>query len=321
MAFEHCHLQNIPFCIADSLPVPNRRLHVQLGSQQLGLADADYAYPFTGLRGNSQIFFRHRRHVHGLARHLQHRLALPQQSAVLYYQRAALYHVDRLEGPKSLKGHDIRLITRRQRADLLQSVALGNVQRRHGNQVFRFITERHTDIYQIVDAALLNQIVRVPVIGTQAKPPVIRFVQHRKQIHQIMGRAAFPQEHIHAPFNFLQRFRRRNTFMFRRNPGSNIGIQVFAGNARRMSVHLLLVEQLQLIHFSLQLGQNAGEIHHFRQPQHTGTQIAQPFHIFRGDPGAGGVHIRRRHTGRNHQVRGKRNAFRLFQHKPEALFP
>ena len=179
--------------------------------------------------------------------------------------------MNRLEGPEILKGNDIRLISRGQGAGLLQPVTLGNVQRRNGNQVFRLITVGHADLQQIVDAALLNQIVRMPVIGTQAKPAVIRPFQHRKQVNKIVGRAAFPQEHVHAPFYFFKGFRRRHALMLRCNSGRHISIQFVAGNSRSVPVHLLFVEQLQLIHFQLLFIQNSGEVHHFRQAKHPGT--------------------------------------------------
>ena len=179
--------------------------------------------------------------------------------------------MNRLEGPEILKSYNIRLITRSQSAGLLQSVTLGNVQRRHGNQVFRLIAVGHTDLQQVVDAALLDQIVRMAVIGTQAKPAVIRPFQYRKQVNQIVSRAAFPQEHVHAPFNFFKGFRRCHALMLCRNSGRHIGIQFLAGNSRGMPIHLLFVEQLQLIHFQLLFIQNSGEVHHFCQTQHPGT--------------------------------------------------
>ena len=77
MALAHRHLQHIPFCIADNFPIADSGVQMQLRSQQLGLADTDYTHPHIGTRRNFKIFFRHFRHVHGLARHLQHRITLP----------------------------------------------------------------------------------------------------------------------------------------------------------------------------------------------------------------------------------------------------
>ena len=77
MAFAHRHLQDIPFRIADNFPVADCGIQMQLRGQQLGLADADYTHPHIGTCRNFKIFFRHFRHVHGLARHLQHRITLP----------------------------------------------------------------------------------------------------------------------------------------------------------------------------------------------------------------------------------------------------
>ena len=136
-----------------------------------------------------------------------------------------------------------------------------------------------------------------------------------------MGRASFPQEHIHAPLHLFQRFRRGHALMLRGNAGRNIRIQFFPGNSRRMAVHFLLVEQFQFIHFVPQPQKNAGNIHHLRQAQDPGIHFKEPLHVLRQDPGAGSIHIRCRHTGGHHQVRGKRNAGGFFQHEPEPFLP
>ena len=165
MAFKHSRFQDVALRIADRFPVADRRFQMQLGGQQLGLADTDDPEPLTRLRRNFKVFHPYRRHVHGPDRSLQHRLALPQQLAVFHYHRAAFHHMHRLEGLQILKHCDVCRIPRRQGAHLFQPVAFRNIQRRHGDQVFRIVTLGHTDLQQVVNAALFDQVVRVPVIA------------------------------------------------------------------------------------------------------------------------------------------------------------
>ena len=114
---------------------------------------------------------------------------------------------------------------------------------------------------------------------------------------QILADRPFSYQHPHPLAQLLQRLLGAGRLMLRPDAGRAIGIQIPARQQRAMPIHMPALEEVQLGHRPRVTMNDARIIHELRQPDPR-RMPHQRRQVLRLDLRAGGLHIRRRHAGR-----------------------
>ena len=172
----------------------------------------------------------------------------------------------------------------------------------------------------VVDVALLEQVVRMFVIGAEhAALGVLRREQRGQRLEVPRCRALADHDELTAA-QLRQRVFHVGAFMIGIDAGSNVGVQFLARKAWRVAVDLLVVRLRgdDLRHDLSVVVRDAVGVHHFGEALHTRIVVERvdgPVIEVR----AALVHRRRRHAGRQHEPHVDRQPFRRLEHIVDAV--
>lgn len=138
--------------------------------------------------------------------------------------------------------------------------------------------------------ALLGNVERVAVIGAQGDEGRCRPVQQRRQRIDILGHAAFADQHLHAFFQLFACLGKAGAFMAVADAAGGIGVELVTADQRAMAVDMIARERDQLVEHSIVMGKDAGEVHEFRQTDDRRV-VAQGNEVIGGQPRAGGFKL------------------------------
>ena len=147
--------------------------------------------------------------------------------------------------------------------------------------------------------------------------------QHRGQIGQVVAARALTQHHIHAAGQLVECLLGNRRLVVGDNARRGIGVEVLAGNERRMAVDLLGWRLVGSIDAGAGLGighKDARQVHHLAQTKDIARMLGKKrLHIGGGNDGAGLLVGQRGHARRHHVLDGDGRTAAVLDHKAQAV--
>ena len=150
--------------VGDRVAVDDDRLPLERLRHDLVLDQPDRA-DRGAVRGDLEVGGRDRLHPHGLAHPLGHR-----RRRHVLDRAAALEHEVGREALEVGQQEQVGLVARRDRAEVVEPVPLGGVERRHHDRVLRRDPERDRLAHHPVDVAVLGDVLGIAVVGAEGDP-------------------------------------------------------------------------------------------------------------------------------------------------------
>ena len=142
------------------------------------------------------------------------------------------------------------------------------MQRRQQQRVLGRDALGHGDAAHLVDVALAQQQVGLAVVGAEraALGPVV--AHERQQVAQVARVRRLAQQHPGALAALLERLGERRRLVVGRDARGEVGVQLRAVDARRVSVDALALRQRDLRELGGRARDHGREVHHLGQAQH-----------------------------------------------------
>ena len=210
-------------------------------------------------------------------------------------------------------------------AAVIQAKRLGRGEGRHRDSDHRVDASLDGHAAGIVDHAGRKRVGGSAVVGRKAAAAGAGgvFQQHRGQIGQIVAARALTQHHIHAAGQFIERLLGNRRLVVGDNTRRGIGVEVLAGNERRVAVNLLGRRLVGSIDASASLGvghKDARQVHHFAQTKDIAWMLGKKrLHIGSRNNGTGLLVGQRGHARRHHVFDGDGCAAAVLNHKAQAV--
>jgi hypothetical protein len=135
---------------------------------------------------------------------------------------------------------------------------------------------------------------------------------------EIPFRAAFAQQNVHAEPQLFPGFGYGHGLMIRSHSSQGVGIEIFAVQARGVTVNAFAFAGLDFGEFAFLPKKNARKIHEFRHARHAIIADHQ-FQIIGRDAGAGGFQVRGGNSTRKHDEEINRQILGGFEHVTNAV--
>ena len=177
-------------------------------------------------------------------------------------------------------------------AAVIQAKRLGRGEGRHRDSDHGVDTGLNRHAAGIVDHAGCKRIGRSAVVSRKAAAAGARGIlqQHRRQVGQIMAARTLAQHHVHAARQLVERLLGNRRLVVGNNTRRGIGIEVLAGNERRMAVDLLGRRLVGSIDASAGLGighKDARQVHHLAQAKNVARMLGKKrLHVSSGNHSA-----------------------------------
>ncbi len=144
---------------------------------------------------------------------------------------------------------------------------------------------------------VLADVERVPVVGAQAHVGRRYLGQQGRQRVQVLRHGPLADQNAQALLQLLARLGLGRGLVLGPDAGRDIGVEVATRQQRRVAVDVPTFKETQLGHRARIAMEHAGIVHEFGQPQ-PGRIPHQVREIIGRQRGAGGLHVRGRHAGR-----------------------
>ena len=138
---------------------------------------------------------------------------------------------------------------------------------------------------------------RIPVVGAEEEERRSRDRQQRQKPVEIPPGRPFAEHDRHSPAELLLRLRARVGFVAVADSGRQVSIQRPAGEQRRVTVDVPVLEERELFQDAGVSAKHARHIHHLGQPGHAGTPAVRR-KVRGGKLRSGRFKRRRRHAAR-----------------------
>ena len=210
-------------------------------------------------------------------------------------------------------------------ATVVQAKRLGRGEGRHRNGDHRVNADLDSHAAGVVDHTGRKCVGGSTVVGRKAAAAGTGgvFQQHRRQVGQIMAARTFAQHHIHAAGQLVECLLGNRRLMISDNARRGIGIEVLAGNERRMAVNLPGRRLVGSIDASTGLGighKDARQVHHLAQTKDIARMLGKKrLHIGSRNNGTGLLVGQRGHARRHHVLDGDGCAAAILNHKAQAV--
>ena len=210
-------------------------------------------------------------------------------------------------------------------ATVVQAKRLSRRQGRHRDGNHGVNTGLDSHAAGIVDHAGRKRIRGSAVVGRKAAAAGTSgvFQQHRRQVGQVVATRTFAQHHIHAAGQFVERLLGNRRLVVGDNARCSVGVEVLAGNERRMAVDLLGRRLVGSIDASTGLGighKDARQVHHLAQAKDIARMLGKKrLHILGGNDGAGLLVGQRGHARGHHVLDGDGCAATVLDHKAQTV--
>lgn len=208
-----------------------------------------------------------------------------------------------LEVLQILEEDDVRPLARCQGAAVVEVIAVGGVEGRHGNGRFRRQAGGDAEAQVFVEVAFLENRLGMKVVRAEQKPAQVGRRHSLDQVGQVMAGRAVAQHDIYtgleARFDVIQ----GETFVVRPDPGRCIGLQVLARDTGAVAVDGLVgvIGGDELVQDGIVAVQDARAVHKFADAEDA-VVCQGPFHIVGFQHSAAVVERRRRDARRHHEA-------------------
>ncbi len=249
---------------------------------------------------------------------IRHHLSIPRDDAP-----AREYHL-RAEIGERLHQNNVRQFTRRDCAEIVETVAHRAIQRRKAND-HRWVHARvEQDTYAAIHVPMEKQIGGINVVGADGDIPWLRnFFEGIGEEGSGAAEGVFPPIDPHTEAHLLDHLRRRARFVLGIYSGGEVGRQFPPSEQRRVPFEILARRQTRLGNRRRPclLPDDAGVIHQFRHADDTRPREHRR-HIFSIKYRARRLDARHRRNGRWHRDKdAQRQPFTGAQHVLDARAP
>ncbi len=144
---------------------------------------------------------------------------------------------------------------------------------------------------------LFGDIERVPVVGAKRHERRGVLVEHFGERMQILRHRSLADQDGHALRELLTRLARRGRLVVGTDARGKVGVELAAGEERRVAVDMAVPEGDELVERRRVAGEHAGKIHELSKPDHF-WMVGERHEVGGGKRGAGRLERRRRYAGR-----------------------
>ena len=210
-------------------------------------------------------------------------------------------------------------------AAVIQAKRLSRGKGRHGDSDHRVDTGLNRHAAGVVDHAGRKRIGRSAVVGRKAATAGTGRIlqQHRRQVGQVMAARTLAQHHIHAARQLVECLLGNRRLMVSDNTCCGIGVEVLAGNERRVTVNLLGRRLVGSVDSSAGLGighKDARQVHHLAQAKDIARMLGKKrLHVSGGNHSACLLIGQRGHARGHHVLDGNGRATAVLDHKAQAV--
>ena len=217
------------------------------------------------------------------------------------------------------KEDDVRPLARCQGAAVVEVVAVGGVEGRHGDSRLRRQAGGDAEAQVFVEVAFLKDRLGMEVIRTEQEAAQIGRRHGPDQIWQVMAGRTVAQHDVHAGLEARFDVVQGETFVVRPDLGRRIGLQVLASDAGAVAVDGLfrLIGGDELVQDGIIAVQDARAVHEFTDTENAVVGQGR-FHVVCFQHGPAVVERRRRDTRRHHETDVQGRLFSGFHHVTKA---
>ena len=177
-------------------------------------------------------------------------------------------------------------------ATVVQAKHLGRGQGRHRDSDHGVDTGLNRHAAGVIDHAGRKRVEGSTVVSRKAATAGTGRIlqQHRRQVGQVMAARTFAQHHVHAARQLVECLLGNRRLMVSDNTCCGIGVEVLAGNERRVTVNLLGRRLVGSIDASAGLGighKDARQVHHLAQAKNVARMLGKKrLHVSSGNHSA-----------------------------------
>ncbi len=217
--------------------------------------------------------------------------------ATVDHQLPALPHPLRPQLVERVEREHVGLVSESERAEVVEVVVLGRVHRRQHECVLDRYAVLHGQPDAVVDVAASEDQIGFPVVAAQrdVRGPVAE--HHRDQVGEVAARRPLPDEHPHPLAPLLLGFVELGALVVRLDPGREVGVELLAAQAGRMTVDAPGAGCVDLGHEVGIAGDHPGEVHDLGDADGA-VIVEEPAHVGGAELRAGALERRRGHAAR-----------------------
>ncbi len=182
-------------------------------------------------------------------------------------------------------------------APVMEPEPPGSGERGHAERLLDLEAARDRLSDAVIDVPLASEHISVPVVGGKAAPRRCAGIHEREKVAEVLLGRAFPDHDVYPPEELLSRLRKRRALVVALDPGVDVGVQISAGEERRMTI-----DDLKEVHLLCEVripGEDAGDVHHLGKPDDS-LPPPEPGEVVGREHGAAGIKGCCRDTGREH---------------------
>ncbi len=257
MPLDHCDLDQVSGRIGDEKAIPRAGLDGVRARQELGRDDMDDPNPSRSGRDPKRRF---------VDRRQADRLPHPVRHIELDESRRppALEHLPRLERDQVVQDQDVGLVARCDGAQVPEPVIGGGVDGRHDHGVLGADAFRDRHTHHLVDVAMLNDEVRLAVVGAEHAPLGAVPLDKRQQVAQVARDRCLAEHDPHAEAPLLERLVESGRLVVRADAGRDVCVESSTGHAGSVAVDVVGQARAQLRQLRFVTCDDAWKVHHLR---------------------------------------------------------
>ena len=162
----------------------------------------------------------------------------------------------------------VGLVPGRDGAEMPEAVPQRRVERRHHERVLGCGAHPHRFAHHPVDVAVVGDVVGVAVVGAERDPVRAVLERERQERLEVACHRRLADEEPHPRPQPLASLLRGEALVVGADPGRGIRLQALAEQPGRVAVDVLGALERELAELRRKAGDDAGEVHHLREPEH-----------------------------------------------------
>ena len=295
VALDHGDLREIPGRARDRLAALDGRLTRQRLGHDLILDQADRTHGAAGPR-DREVLRRERRDTH--------RLTHPVGDLDAWHvldPGPTLQHRRRSEAHEVGQDEEIRDVAGSERPVSREAVPERGVMRGHQQCILGSDTRRDGLANHPVHVSRVRDVLRIAIVRAERDAPRPELLDERQERSQVARHRRLADQEPHARAQPFAPLLDRQRLVVGVDAGSRIRLELAPQQSGRMPVHVLRSVERELRELVRRAGDDAGEVHHLREPQHSAS-AHQRLEVARRERSARRLERRRRNARGRHEV-------------------